>query len=58
VTKKYTFQYVREQRVTIQVEAASWEEAEEKAWWETEKLTLWALDDESDDKGSLYRCEE
>jgi hypothetical protein len=49
----FQFQYRREQRVDFEVEAATEEEAEEKAWKYVESLSLDSLDDESDDPGEL-----
>lgn len=50
----YYFKYVREQRVLVEVEAASWQEAERIANEQIQNLRLDSADDESDDPGELF----
>lgn len=54
---KYPFQFTREQRHLIVVEADSYDEAYEKARLKTEELDLSSKDDESDDEGELTDAE-
>jgi acyl-CoA reductase-like NAD-dependent aldehyde dehydrogenase len=54
---KYPFQYAREQRHLIVVEADNYDEAYEKAQDAVTKLNLDSPDDESDDDGELTDAE-
>ena len=54
---KYPFQYAREQRHLIVVEASNYDEAYEKAEEIAENLRLTAPDDESDDPGVITDAE-
>ena len=54
---KFPFQYSREQRHLIVVEATNYDEAYEKAMVITENLKLSSEDDESDDPGELTDAE-
>ena len=54
---KFPFQYTREQRHLIEVEANSYDEAYEKAMQKVEELDLSSKDDESDDPGELTDAE-
>jgi phosphoribosylformylglycinamidine (FGAM) synthase PurS component len=53
----YIYQYRREQRVDITVEAETEEEAEKAAERMAERLELSSVDDESDDPGELELIE-
>lgn len=50
----YEFTYVREQRVHLEIEAESVEDATEKAWSAANKLNLQTAQDQSDDPGALW----
>lgn len=50
---KYAFQYSREQRHLIEVEANNYDEAYDKAQDAAAKLDLESPDDESDDDGEI-----
>jgi len=54
---KFPFQYAREQRHLIVVEADNYDEAYEKAQDAVTKLKLDSPDDESDDDGELTDAE-
>jgi len=54
---KYPFQYSREQRHLIVVEAKDYDEAYEKAQDAVTKLNLDSPDDESDDDGEITDAE-
>jgi acyl-CoA reductase-like NAD-dependent aldehyde dehydrogenase len=54
---KFPFQYSREQRHLIVVEAKDYDEAYEKAMEVAENLRLTAPDDESDDPGEITDAE-
>jgi len=52
--KTYYLTYAREQRVSLEIEAETLEQAEKTAWKLAADLDLNSIADESDDPGTLW----